>query len=782
MLRRTLLLALLVCAAFAPAAGARYRVTVRYTAHGIPHITAGDWASLGYGYGRSLAGANLCVLADTYATVSAERSRDFGPDGTYVIGGNGTTNNNLNSDFFWKRIIDRHVVEGLVNAPPPDGPLPALKRAVTGYTAGYNDALKANPDARCAGQPFVHPIDEMTVYRRVYQLTLLASSGVAVDGIGGAQPAADPAAALAAQQRAMGGLKPDQFDDLLGGIGSNAVALGSAKTADHRGLLLGNPHFPWTGSERFYEAQLTIPGKVDVAGASLLGVPAINIGFTHHLAWSHTVSTARRFTGFELRLVPGSPTTYLVDGQPHQMRPTTVTVMAKTASGALEPRTRTLYDTEYGPVLTSILGLPIFPWTPTTAYALGDANAGSVFGRLLNHFLLVDRAQSVPQLQQILKRYEGIPWVNTIAADDAGHAYYADIGNVPNVPNSKIQSCSSPLGTALDAAERVQVLDGSRSACNWDNDPGAAAKGVFGPSHLPELLRDDYVTNSNDSYWLSNPLHPLEGFARIIGDERTARTPRTRLGLRIVADGGDRWTPRQLMDAVFNDRQYLGELWRDDLVAMCRANPTLIGTTGPVDVSPACPVLASWDLHDDLDSRGAVLFRRFATRALGAARGPWATPFDAADPVNTPNGLNTSDPQVQAALADAVSDLKGAGIPLDAPLGDWQYVVRNGRRIPIHGGPGTDGVFNAMNVVWDPKRGYPDVPHGSSYVQVVRVGGGRFRCPDAHAILTYSQSTDPASPFYADQTAMYSRRQWVRWPFCARDIARATVRVARYDR
>src|SRR5436190_301430 len=252
------------------------------------------------------------------------------------------------------------------------------------YTAGYNDALKDHPDPRCAGQPWVHPIREIDVYRRFYQLALLASAGVAVDGIGGAQPAADPAAALAAQQGALASPGLRRFDEVLGGIGSNAVALGNAKTGGRGGLLLGNPHFPWAGSERFYEAQLTIPGKLDVAGASLLGVPLINIGFTRGLAWSHTVSTARRFTGFELKLVPGSPTTYLVDGQPREMRATKLTVMAKTASGALEPRTRTLYDTEYGPVLTSILGLTIFPWMPATVYAIGDANAGSVLGRLTN--------------------------------------------------------------------------------------------------------------------------------------------------------------------------------------------------------------------------------------------------------------------------------------------------------------------------------------------------------------------------------------------------------------
>ena len=47
----------------------------------------------------------------------------------------------------------------------------------------------------------------------------------------------------------------------LGGIGSNAFGLGKDATDNGRGMMLGNPHFPWDGSERFYEAQLTIPGS-----------------------------------------------------------------------------------------------------------------------------------------------------------------------------------------------------------------------------------------------------------------------------------------------------------------------------------------------------------------------------------------------------------------------------------------------------------------------------------------------------------------------------------------
>ena len=56
----------------------------------------------------------------------------------------------------------------------------------------------------------------------------------------------------------------------------------------------------------------------------------------------------------------------------------------------------------------------------------------------------------------------------------------------------------------------------------------------FPPNKLPFLERSDYVTNSNDSYWLSNPKHPLHGFARIIGDERTPRSLRTRSGLTMT--------------------------------------------------------------------------------------------------------------------------------------------------------------------------------------------------------------------------------------------------------
>ena len=46
-----------------------------------------------------------------------------------------------------------------------------------------------------------------------------------------------------------------------------------------------------------------------------------------------------------------------------------------------------------------------------------------------------------------------------------------------------------------------------------------------------------------------------------------------------------------------------------------------------------------------------------------------------------------------------------------------------------------------------------------------------FSAPVADAVLSYSQSTDPASPYYADQTLLYSQKGWHRLPFHPADIA-----------
>ena len=776
--RRALLLVVLAALLAPPAAAAQegdYDVTVRRTAFGIPHIKAQDFGSLGYGYGYSFAQDNICTMADSYVTVRGERSRYFGPDGTWELRGNGSRNRNLESDFFFKRIIDRRTIEKLMAQPPPNGPRPEVFAAVRGYVAGYNRYLAETgvenlPDPTCRGKEWVKPIEEIDAYRRFYQLALLASGAVAINGIGGAQPPT-PATGTGAVPLPTGRQLAELGEGLpLGGIGSNAYGIGREQTDNGRGMLLGNPHFPWDGAERFYQTQLTIPGQMDVAGGSLFGVPVILIGHTRGLAWSHTVSTAYRFTPFEEKLVPGSPTTYLVDGRPREMERDEVTVQVRLPDGRLEPRSRTLYSTVHGPIFTEVLGQPLFPWTPASAFAMGDANAANF--RYLNHFFETNQAQSVREYDQVLRRNQGVPWVNSIAADSKGEAYYADISVVPHVTNAHADRCNTAVGRATYAALGLPVLDGLRSDCDWGRDPSAIQPGTLGPSeNLPSMFRSDYVMNGNDSYWLGNLRQRLEGFPRIVGDERTERTLRTRIGLKMVHD--EKFTLKKLQDTVFNNRQFAGELWIEETIAMCEQTPGL---------ERACAALKAWNVRDDLDSRGALLFRRFAQRLISSPEGaPFRVPFNPDDPVNTPRGLRTEDPRVRKALFDAMGELDGLGIPLDGPLGDVQTEQRGADRLPIHGGPGTAGVFNAINVQsgdLKSSKGYESVPHGSSFVQAVQFRGGE--CPvDARTILTYSQSANPESPFYADQTRMYGRKDWNKTAFCERDVAAATLSTTR---
>jgi acyl-homoserine-lactone acylase len=236
------------------------------------------------------------------------------------------------------------------------------------------------------------------------------------------------------------------------------------------------------------------------------------------------------------------------------------------------------------------------------------------------------------------------------------------------------------------------------------------------------------------------------------------------------------FTVKSLENMVLSNRQYAGELWRKPLVALCRnlpggRAPTTSGTK--VAVGDACNILAKWDLHENLDSQGAVLFRRFVDHVMTDTVSPFSVAFNVNNPVNTPSGLNTSDPEVSAALGDAIQDLNGAHIPLGATPGDVQVVVHDGDRIPIFGGPGDpNGEFDAIGTTFTPHKGFGPILGGSSFIQVT--GWNNGPCPIGGSILTYSESDNPSSPHYDDQTKLFSKKQWVPDAFCMKAVLKAT--------
>lgn len=754
------------------------RVTIRTTEYGIPRIVADSWRGLGFGYGYSLAKDNICSMADIYTTNRGERSKYFGPDGEWQLTGNGIIYSNLDADFAHKRVIVEKLVEKLLKEKAPAGPKPQVREVVRGYVKGYNRWLAKTgvnkiQDETCKGEPWVKKINAMDVYRRFYELGGLASAGAAVDGTTNAAP---PIAQASAGED--GATAPDataaDFEKLGSGldpeVGSNAVSLGSQATSTGKGMLFGNPHFAWTGSERFYQSQLTIPGKINVSGGSLLGAPVVLIGHTQKLAWSHTVSTARRFLTYRETLAPGDPTSYIVDGQPVKMDSTDVTVAVKQDDGSIENQTRTLYKTKHGPITTILQKQPLFPWSTKYAYALRDPNSDGL--RFINHFFDADRSNSVSDLVRTIKRDQGVPWVNTIAADSKGKALYADVSVTPDVTPERFAECNTPgLGDVAWAAAKVAVFEGSDSSCDPQLQPGAVAKGILSPSQMPLQIRKDYGSNMNDSYWLSNPKAPLEGYPPIIGDEGSARSLRTRNGLVQIEQqlaGGGKFSLSRVKGFINNNRNYSAELLTDDMVAYCQANPVIDG----VDVAAACGILAAWDKTENLDSIGAPLWREVMNEMPSADR--YTVPFDKADPVHTPRGLNVGDPAIAGALADAVTYMTDRNVPLDSSWRTNQYVVRNGLDIPIPGGPGGHGIFNVITAVenrtapapaGDTTGIYGSIRHGSSFIQAASMTGAK--CPPVKTILTYSQAaTNEKSKHYADMTKLFSKGKWVNDRFC----------------
>lgn len=740
--------------------------TIRYTEYGIPHILAKNYTDLGFGTGWAQAADQVCTLADGFVTVRGERSRFFGPDAAPDFSLSSAARN-LSSDLYFQGVREAGTVEKLLAEPAPRGPSRRAKDLMRGFAAGYNAWLQQNriTDPACKGAAWVRPVTSLDVAARGFALAVLGGQGRGVDGITAAQPPTTTStAAPDAQDTARAArelLAADTAD-----MGSNAVAFSGTTTANGRGLLLGNPHYPWQGGRRFWQSQQTIPGELNVSGGSLLGSATISIGHNAKVAWSHTVATGVPLNLHQLTLDPADPTTYLVDGKPEKMTRRTVTVQVK--DGA--PVTRTQWWTRYGPVVTSFgASLPL-PWSSTTAYALNDPNSANL--RASDTALGFSKARSTAEVLGSLQRTQGLPWVNTIAADSGGHTLFTQSQVLPRITDELAQRCSTPLGRVTYPSAGLAILDGSRGDCALGTDPDAVQSGIFGPARMPTLTDAAYAENSNDSAWLANADRPLTGYERVFGTIGTQRSLRTRGAIEDVSAMAQRGrlTVRDLQAQQFANRVPAGDLAAADAAKACAALPggTATGSDGKaVDVSEACGVLAAWDRTVNTDSRGALLFDRL-WRKIPAAQ-LWKVPFSAADPVHTPNTLNTAAPAFATALADAVTELRAAGIALNSRLGEHQFVVRNGQRIAVSGGTESLGIWNKVEPVWDPAHGgYTEVTTGSSYIQAVGWDGSR--CPVARTLLSYSQSSNPNSPHHSDQTRLYSQEKWVTSRFCEWDI------------
>ena len=787
-----------------------YDVTLTYTEQGVPHIKANDYASLGFGAGYAHAEENLCTLSEQIMKLRGEKSRWLGA---------GEQQRNLLSDVGYRALDLPAQAAALYGKLAPDA-----RDLVEGYVAGFNHSLagRAGPadyPSPCRGAEWVEPITPVQLLAYHLDLAQLASGRSFISAMASAQP---PATAGAQGRAVLPAPALDPVSLLTSeGIGSNGWALGADRSSNANSLLLGNPHFPWDGELRFFEQHLQIPGKLNVTGATMMGFPAILIGFNEQLGWTHTVSQSKRFTLYQLTLDPANPLRYRYGDQWREMSQKEITVQVRQADGSLQPHVQTLYASHFGPMVNLASLSPTLGWTSSSAVSFRDANAGNY--KMLEQWLAMARAQSTPAFFEALAEHQGVPWVNTLLVDKRGQASYVDATQVPRLGAKaeawwRAASQTPQLAPIWLDGEGSALLPGNDPDFEWVDSGQTRAPGLVPLSQAPRQTRSDYVYNANSSHWLTNLAAPLEGYSILYGPEQTVRSPRTRYNAQLISTpdtmgltGADRrFTLQTLQQVLTHNGSLFAREFRDPLVARCQAHPLIQLTGGPLDLTPSCNALANWDGEYQLESRGAHLMREWLTAFRTSGHRDikdalFAIPFNPVQAATTPSGLAPwsgapdQDPALLA-LAQAQQRLQAAGIAPDAELGTLQFVQKAAELTPIAlpGGNSFEGLFNMVqtnlpsrsssdlaNIVTgkavagttlrsldDDGDGQPELRYranyGSSFVLALQFDDAG---PKAERFLSYGQSHDPESPHFTDQTEQFARQQWQPMRFTEQEIA-----------
>jgi len=759
-----------------------YQVDITRTQFGVPHIKAADYGSLGYGEAYASGQDQVCNMAVALITAKGQAAQYLGV---------GHENAYLYSDM----VIDA------LNMPLKGRKALAvqpekIKKWIEGYTAGYNRYLSDSAgeyDSWCNHASWVKPAtaeDFMTQYvASVHTITRMAGAVVA------AQPPATTTSIEVSQSQQLAALKAIKLE----GMGSNGWAFGSKATENGKGTLLANPHYPWYGTSRFWEKHLMIPGELDVYGTNLVGNPGVAIGFNNAIGWTHTVSDSKRVVLYQLTLNPEDPTQYRYQGEWRSLEARDVSVNVLTNEG-IDTRTAPVWFSHHGPIIQ----MPGLEWSAQKAYATRDANSENT--QVMSQWLAMGQAQSMDEFIQAHETYNSMPWVNTISTSAEGRAVYLDNSNVGALSSEAIEAWNKrieqvPQLKQLYLTKGLVILDGSTLRDEWISHPDASIPGTTTFEQRPLIESDYYVFNSNDSYWLSDPAHPVTGYSPLYGATETPRSVRTRMNVHLLdgLDGFDfrgedgLFSTTEIQAALFDNSGLAAHLLKPELLERCNKNPKVIIDVEIIDLTSACIILENWDNRYDLDSRGAVLFREWITRYdINATRfsgSLFTGQFDKEKPALTPLGLVKGKQPLQA-LAQAVVLLNSEGIALDSPLGDVQKAHRAGTAIAVHGGNSHEGIANLQvtrpyidspifsgnnDRLGDSKTlsssGY-NIAHGSSFIMTLDFTD---EGPQAQAILSYSQSGAPKSENFSDQTARYRDKQWRDIYFERSDIAKHSL-------
>lgn len=515
---------------------------------------------------------------------------------------------------------------------------------------------------------------------------------------------------------------------LLGGdvpIGSNAIAVAPSRSDDGATRLLGNSHQPLTGPLSWYEVHLHSDEGWRIRGGLFPGSPLVTIGARPELGWGVTVNQPDLVDVYVLEVDPEDEGRYRLDGEWVPFATRTARIPIRLFGHFYWTVEREIAESVHGPVLRTEHG----------TYALRFPGYREI--RQPEQWYRMNRARNFDEWRAAMD-FGAIASFNFVYGDAEGH-----IGLFHN--------SRSPL-RAPDWDWKAR-LPGDRSDLIWSETQAFADN--------PQVVDPDagYVHSANQSpFHVTDPADDPDpdAFASEFGFP-TRMTNRAVRGLELLA--ADESITRADFEAIKFDGAYAEDSRAARYVRSVLDEDFETGSP----YAAGQDVLARWDLGTDLGNEQAAL-------GVCVLSAEWL-----AEQQRRPA------PPVREVFVECVDRMTEQLGRLEVPWGEVNRLRRGRVDLPLAGGPDTlraiygrdtdgDGVLTAVGgdglvvfAEWD--------ADGEPLLRTVHQFG--------------SATTQPRSPHYADQAAMFAGHglKRVEWdPEKIRAAAASTLRVPRPDR
>ncbi|QYO66133.1 penicillin acylase family protein [Leptolyngbya sp. 7M] len=514
--------------------------------------------------------------------------------------------------------------------------------------------------------------------------------------------------------------------------GSNAWAFAPTRTKSGKSILMRNPHLQWSAG--YYEAHLTVPGKIDFYGDFRIGGAFIVIGgFNKDLGFSTTNNQQDLDEFYALDADPKNVNHYLFDGKSVPLKRELLTAPFRNGE-SISTETREFWSTDLGPVVHRANG---------KIYIMKYAGDGEI--RAGEQFLKMMRATSLKEWLDAMKMRARMT-SNFTYADRAGNILYLWNAALPKLPHPPVND--------LTAVPAKGIKDVWTEYVPFES--------------LPQVLNPPggYVHNENSSHHYTNIRTPVDTSNSYPNFEEPRLSLRSQLAIQFV-NGDDKFSLEDIVELKHNYRALLADRVKSDLL-------TAVRKTSPTgDVANAVDLLEQWDNTTSPGSRGSVIFQEWWRHYSGIRdneRQPlpdgerYAAVWSKDEPFSTPRGLANWTRAVES-FVWAVEEVKKRYGQIDVAWGDVHRVRRGNVDVPV-GGCGNDlGCFRIMNYTRQ-SDGKFAATGGDCWVFAVEFGD----VPRGYSILAYGQSNKPESPYYSDQAAMFARGEMKPIAFTRSDI------------